>query len=656
MKIKLMAPLTLMSGALTLLMLSDAYALGLPSVTLTSSLMMVPYSGTVTLTWKSLNVTTCNVSGGWSGTVATSGSRTIASLTNSATFGLTCTGSNGKATQSITVIVAPRVAQPVVKAGTRLGVNINSVCDWCNDFTFVDIMKQARGFAGLSKPWDPVNDPVPVDKNGWPTQDFGVYFTSFPSDPLGRPLTQTNPSFFGTYKLSFLGQATLHSNGSKHFINQTYDAVRNITTAQLVVDNTTADIDIVFSDTRRTANGPTNTGLQNIQLLRPGYDLGTEQVFTTQFLNSLAPFSTLRFMSFLQTNGSSVKTWSARTPQTMPSQQFNTLNGFGVNGVNSGVAWEYVIQLANITGKDIWINIPHRVDLSDTSDNNYVTRLAKLLKANLKPNIHVYVEYSNEVWNSLFSQNWDNYNLATQEVSSGADKTLNFDNINNHWYWGFRRIAHQTQRISKLFAAVYGQPAINDIIRPVYMSQYVQPFIAEDSLYYLQKNFGSPNQYLYAIGGAPYFYLPLPYKDLNSFFISLLAGANQVVQGFSGLPVFSGSYPVYSNITYQNMANYFGLKNVNYEGGPDVSQGSSRTIDEQANNDPRMKNIVQNFLADALGCGNALVMFYSLQGSTGDPYAIYRDFAIPTQKSAAINTVSNTPLANYDVCTASISD
>lgn len=547
-------------------------------------------------------------------------------------------------------------AAPVVKAGVRLGVNLNSVCDWCDDFTFVDIMKQARGFADLTKPWDPVNNPVPVDSNGWPSQDFGVYFTSFASDPLKRPLTQTNPSFFGTYTLSFTGQATLSSSGSKNIINQKYNPASNTTTAQLVVDSHTGQIDIEFSNTQRTASSGINTGLQNIQLLRPGYALGTTQVFTSQFLTALAPFSTLRFMAMLDTNGSVVTNWAARTPKNMPSQQLNTVNGVGNRAIYSGVAWEYVIQLANQSGKDIWVNIPQGVDLTDPTSNNYVTQLATLFKANLSPNIHVYVEYSNELWNTAFSQTSNNFSQAQQEVSSGADKTLNYDNINNIWYWGYRRIAHQTLRISQLFAAVYGPSAINTIIRPVYANQYVQPYLAEDGLHYLQQNFGAPSKYIYAIGSAPYFSLPLSYTTLDSFFLSLQAGANQIVPGFSGTPAYTGSFPTYTGISYQSLADYYHVKNVSYEGGPDVSAGTNTAINEKANNDLRMKYLVQNYLADALGCGNALFMFFELQGSTADPFAAYHDFAVPTQKSNALTTVAKAPLANYNTCTAAIVD
>jgi hypothetical protein len=50
-------------------------------------------------------------------------------------------------------------------------------------------------------------------------------------------------------------------------------------------------------------------------------------------------------------------------------------------------------------GKDIWINIPHR------ADDEYIEELANFLQDGLEPEIQIYLEYSNELWNSIFAQN-----------------------------------------------------------------------------------------------------------------------------------------------------------------------------------------------------------------------------------------------------------
>jgi hypothetical protein len=64
------------------------------------------------LTWSSTNATACTASGGWTGALATSGSKATAAITASTTYTITCTGDGGTSTPvSATVsVTAPAVA------------------------------------------------------------------------------------------------------------------------------------------------------------------------------------------------------------------------------------------------------------------------------------------------------------------------------------------------------------------------------------------------------------------------------------------------------------------------------------------------------------------------------------------------------------------
>ncbi len=604
-----------------------------PNVSLSASQTSVVYNGASTLTWNAANAQTCAASGGWSGAVSASGSKTVSGLTGTQTYTLTCTGSKGSAASSVSIAVAAKPAT----GGTPVGINLSGISDWGDrQMTFVDVMKQSRGFANINNPWDPATNPPPLDANGWPTTDFGVYFITTPYDPLNRPLTVTYPSMFGTYNLSFNGQANIRSNDGNQIVNQVYTPTTNTTTAQVVVGPSQSGVDLEFYNTRN--------GVKNLKLLRPGYAFGSSQVFTTQLLNALQPFSVIRFMEPLSTNGNPVTAWAGRKSVNDPTQQDPR-----------GIAWEYVIQLANAANKDIWINIPEGVDLTDKSANNYVTQLAKLLKANLNSKLHVYVEYSNEVWNSSFSQNAANLNSAINDYNSGADLGLNYDGVNNQWYWGFRRVAHQLVRISQLFAQVYGQTAINTTIRPVFAFQQAQPFLTEDALRYISANFGAPNKYIYAIGGAPYFPSGSSDTSTDGLFANLQAGLNQYLSGFTGLPAYNGGL-VWNGVTFRSMANYFGLKSMSYEGGPDLSQEKNCALAEQCETDPRMNQLIQDELADFYGCGNDLFVFYELATPPSDTFGVYEDLTVPTPKSLALLTVINTPLAEYNVCTSTVNN
>lgn len=532
------------------------------------------------------------------------------------------------------VVVAPVAAPSAALAGSKLGINLSWVLDWSDrEMMFVDVMKDARGFATPAMYWDPTNAPVPLDANGWPTADFGVIFITTPADPLNRPVTTTFPSMFGTYSLSFTGQATVTGVGCCTIQNVNYNPQTNTTTASVVVGPNDNQLALTFTGT--------NGGVQNVKLLRPGYAAGTTQVFTTQFLKAIAPFSTLRFMDTLQTNSNPVTSWSGRTQPTTPQQS-----------ALSGLAWEYVIQLANTSGKDIWVNIPEGVNLADSSSNNYATQLAQLMKASLNPGIHVYLEYSNELWNYAFPQTLVNLASANSDVSSGADATLNYDGVNNQYYWASRRVMHQVVRLSQLFQNVYGASAINSTIRPLYLSQYVQPFLAEDALSYLKANFGAPGKFIYGIGGAPYFGGPdsTSYPNVASAVTGLTSGLSAIKSGFATQSYTGGVE--YSNISFKGLAEYYGLKSVSYEGGTGLSSGTSAHINEQAEGNPAVTQLIESYLGDWFGCGNDLFMYFDLAEPQGSVWGAYEDLSLPTPKSTALSAVAATPLASYASCTA----
>lgn len=75
-------------------------------------------------------------------------------------------------------------------------------------------------------------------------------------------------------------------------------------------------------------------------------------------LEKLAPFGTLRFMDWTDTNDQTDQDWANRVQL---SSRTYTING---------VPWEEVIHLANLLGKDVWINIPY------LATTDYITKLA----------------------------------------------------------------------------------------------------------------------------------------------------------------------------------------------------------------------------------------------------------------------------------------
>ncbi len=140
-----------------------------------------------------------------------------------------------------------------------------------------------------------------------------------------------------------------------------------------------------------------------------GVDWGTTtNPWRQDFLNDMAPYTALRFMDWVPTNNSTVGYWSERISKTA--------NHYGT----AGVAYEWQIDLCNRVGADIWITVPHLTveDYEADPCSNYWVSLANLIKQQLDPNLNVIVEYSNETWNSMFTQG--SY-CGSRGVSMGFD-------------------------------------------------------------------------------------------------------------------------------------------------------------------------------------------------------------------------------------------
>jgi len=290
---------------------------------------------------------------------------------------------------------------------------------------------------------------TPTDVNGWPTTDgIAVVFDNRPVPAWAPPIddpAQTQPNCSGTYIVSFNGAATLYNVASYPtltFTSQSYDPATNTTTVNVFMPGgpTYADgaavMVIGFENTQR--NGPSDPnpgdGITNLQVIRPGFTVAqaATQVFDPAFVNALAPFSYLRFMNWLGTNTfpfyvagpTPLITWAQRS---LPTDEFqgvgpNISSTYPARAGAWGISWEYVIMLANAANKDIWINVP--VSATGGSDpldptyvaapdsSSYVYNLALLLKngnaftgnRGLNPGLHIYLEHSNEVWNSSLAK------------------------------------------------------------------------------------------------------------------------------------------------------------------------------------------------------------------------------------------------------------
>jgi hypothetical protein len=262
-----------------------------------------------------------------------------------------------------------------------------------------------------------------------------------------------------------------------------------------------------------------------------------------------------------------------------------------------GAAWEYAIMLANILDKDMWINIP------DQADTDYVTQLAKLIHARLKPTLHVWVEYSNEVWNYSFGQASRNQAAAEAIVAADPNSVLAIgcsDYASCRYEWGERLVGLRAVQDGQIFKTVFGSNA--QAVRPVYATQLGQTYFVSLVFSMLQASMpGKVSDYLYAIAQAPY------WTGDNS--IDGLTAGQELANAVANQATLAGP-----ERGFATWATNYGLRSVTYEGGPGMSGTASLAAKIAANRAPGMNKAVQQSLRQAFGNGISLYMYYDDAG------------------------------------------
>jgi hypothetical protein len=269
--------------------------------------------------------------------------------------------------------VAPgtgRAAAP--PARPRLGINLSGVADWNSELPFADMVRMSREWisqrdgAGWGK-----GPPLAVDEAGWlKALEPGCHADSALSTIEGGHYPA------GTYRVFYDGKGEFEFWGTGRLVSHR----GGVGTVEVATPRSGP----LWLRVRRT--DPTDP-LRNFRVLRPGFDAKTPpNAFDPAFLERWRGVDCLRFMDWQYTNNSVQQRWAERPLPT--DARFTT----------KGVALEVMIDLANRIGVAPWFCMPHR------ADDEYVTGFARLVNQRLDPALKIYVEYSNEVWNFMFSQ------------------------------------------------------------------------------------------------------------------------------------------------------------------------------------------------------------------------------------------------------------
>jgi hypothetical protein len=311
--------------------------------------------------------------------------------------------------------------------GLGVGTNLSGIADWSSQMPFIDGFKSARRWitrcpaeGACSNAWETGEyEQLDLDEQGW------VKSLPAPEDPpeYSRVATLIHHGLErypgGQYVVLYDGEGQ---------IDYDFDARKDPASRPgrdlINVTPSKSGIQLIVSST-----DPNKTGnyIRNIRVVPIEYEQTYKtEIFNPLFLERIKQFGTLRFMDWMGTNHSEQGEWRDR-PQVEDATY-----------ALKGVPIEIMVELCNRLRAHPWFNMPHK------ATDDYMTNFAQLVKQRLDPNLKVYVEFSNEVWNWMFSQ--ANYALQQGKQRWGEDK----GDAYMQWY-GMR-----TAQMSEIWKRVFG--------------------------------------------------------------------------------------------------------------------------------------------------------------------------------------------------------
>ncbi|MGR3715042.1 MAG: calcium-binding protein [Shimia sp.] len=269
-------------------------------------------------------------------------------------------------------------------ADPALAMGLAAISDWGTQHPFINRMKTARPWIGHlpDQQWggmgaEDLQDAGLMDEEGW--------VWGLPPDikSIEALLLTDQPAeaikMAGRFRVRWQGSGTVELTGRA--------GVTSVADQEIWFDYVPGEGPVGI---RIDATDPDRIGdyVHDISVVAerhiPLFEAGA--VFNPDWLRVVADLRVVRFMDWMQTNGSDHITWDGR-PQV---SDFT----YGWRGVPV----EVMVQLANEIGADPWFNMPH------LADDAYMRSFAEAVRDLLDPNLVAHVEYSNELWNWGFQQ------------------------------------------------------------------------------------------------------------------------------------------------------------------------------------------------------------------------------------------------------------
>lgn len=532
-----------------------------------------------------------------------------------------------------------------------IGTNLAGIVDWTSELPFTDIFKTSRTWITQCDgcAWDTGEYALlDLDEHGW------VRSLPGPSDPATFTYVTTimlvgddRNGIAGDYIVLYEGEGTI-----VYRLGAVKDEAASTPGRDVI--NLPADRNLFLSITE---TDPNNTGnyIRNIRVVRPEDETTYQtQIFNPNFLEKVNRFNTVRYMDWMQTNGSQQGDWANRPLPTDAKYACYAEDC-------KGAPLEIMIELANQTQTEPWFTLPHQ------ATDEYITQFATLVRDNLGENLRVYVEYSNEVWNSQFEQaDWvSQQGEAEWPASSASNYTKRIN-----WY------GKRTAEICDIWKTVFGPQSERVVC--VMASQAANDWTASQALSCpLWSEAPCAAHGIDALAIAPYFggylgdpsyaaqvesWTNQPDGGLSLLFTEIFTGG--VLNGGPSGGAIERSLGWVSN--NKTVADSFGLDLIAYEGGQHLVGHSGNENNQaitnlfiSANRDPRMYDAYIQYLNGWRDRGGQLFANFSLAGgySKWGSWGVLEYINQPSapKYDALLDFIENNPCW-WDNCTVQTTD
>jgi len=468
-------------------------------------------------------------------------------------------------------LAAPRAtgaAEPPAPT-PRLGMNLHGPADWNSELPFVDVFRLSRPWISQRKgrPWGKGPE-LALDEFGWVTR---LEPDCWAETPLCNVKAGHYPG--GEYTVLYDGEGKIEVSGAPTVVD------RGPGRMTIDVDPSRGGFFL-----RVVATDPSDY-VRDIRVVMPGFEKTHEDnPFHPLFLERWRGVACFRFMDWMKTNGSEIRTWSDR-----PTPRHATFSA-------KGVALEWMIDLCSRQKADAWFCMPH------LADDDYVRRFAVMVHEKLDPGLRVYVEYSNETWNGIFAQS--RYAGEQGKKRGFAEKP---------WEAGWRYTAHRSVEIFAIWEEVFGG---RDRLVRVLPTQAANAYVSERVV-----EFHDAYQHADALAVAPYISFNVPREAKGDRITTREVETWTVDQVLDHVEHEALPKSIGWIEAQKRVADKFGLKLVAYEGGQHlvgVAGGENNEtvtkLFQAANAHPRMGRIYEKYYDAWAAAGGDLFCYFSSVG------------------------------------------